>query len=225
MVLWLLSSCETKQLEDPRQTVQFFVETIDKIEIEPEKVIELCLEIPDEDRKEQCFLIGIDLLRDISFKKTEKICRTLPSKIKSECFFRLAEKTLHLEHCQETKQFEDQCYMHLLIRRLVDNKIDSFEQGVEVAERYSIPLHRGSYNSIYNYLLSLSKIVKMTQCEETQYPEICEEAAITLYRQRIKNIELTDLDPCSAQDRLPHFNYPILKKEQRDFLKRVCKEK
>jgi hypothetical protein len=225
LALWLLSACDIKEQEDSKQTVQFFVETIDKIELEPEKLIEHCMELPDEERKEQCFLIGIDLLREKSFKKTETVCRALPPKIKSECFFRLAEKTLILEHCQETKGLEDQCYMHLLIHRLDDNKIKSFEQGVEVAERYSIPLHRGTYNSIYNYLLNLSKIVKINECEETRYPEICEEAAIILYRQRIKYIELTDPDPCNAQNRLPHFDHTVLKKEQSDFRKRVCAEK
>ncbi len=208
--------------ESDNNTVQFTVQTIENVRTHPEQTVSLCRKIIDLDYQEQCFLIGLDVLREKSIEQTALLCQESPKTLQEECFFRLAEKSLSKEHCLQLELLQDRCLMHLLNRRIVERRITSFEEGALVAEEYSLPLHRGTQNVIYHYLLSADKIVYIQKCKKEEYPQACEEAAITLYLRRLRDLEVNTSEPCQAIEKFPHFDHARLKKEHQYFTDRVC---
>ena len=166
--------------------------------------------------------MGLDLLSDYPTQQMEQLCHQLPIALQEECFFRLAERSLSIDHCSQTAVLKDRCLMHLLQKRITEEEIRSFAEGEAVAEKHGLPLHRGTHNVIYHYILSRDKIVYINQCALERYPQACEEAAITLYLRRLRDLETNASDSCSAITEFPHFEHARLKKEQQYFQKRVC---
>lgn len=221
-LLVFLIACS--EVDAPRDTIQNTVQIIQNISAHPEKTADLCTELNETEHKEQCFLIGLDLLSTQSVEKTEVLCQKIPKSFQEECFFRLAERSLSQKHCLRLEDLRERCLMHILNRRIVEKKITSFAEGIAVVTQNSLPLNRGTYNVIYHYLLSKHKTVHIDQCQAEKYPDICEEAAIILFLKRLRELEVKSTAPCLAITNFPHFEHPRLKAEQEYFMKKNCLE-
>ena len=101
---------------EPLSPVEFLT-IVEKVQQNPQQAISICSSLSQQKQKEDCLLIGVEKLRKVNVAATEEICEHLEQN-RGECFFRLAEVSESVQHCDKATPFQEDCQLHLLTKIL-----------------------------------------------------------------------------------------------------------
>ena len=93
-----------------------YIQTLQHIQENPQ-AWKQCRQIADEALQQDCIFSAVPHIATQDTARAEAICDTL-SAGRAECFFLLAESTLHADYCTKAGSFTLDCRLHILSKGL-----------------------------------------------------------------------------------------------------------
>lgn len=206
---------------EPLSPVEFLT-IVEKVQQNPQQAISICSSLSQQKQKEDCLLVGVEKLRKVNVAATEEICEYLEQN-RGECFFRLAEVSESVQHCEKATPFQEDCQLHLLTKILQQQKIETVQESLPVLERLSLSIEEPNPKTVlYRHLLAKEKPLPIQNCQRYPHPQACLLAAEGLYVDRLRYARDTNRFPCDNLGALEHSNHPTLLREYNRFHQEVC---
>ena len=142
----------------------------------PDDTLQLCAGLTDAELYGECIVAGVEALPAAATSQAQEFCTAIDAQQaavpRSECFFRVAERSLRPELCEQSQLFEEDCRMHLWTRSLrsslpkqaapgeveTDVSRRAAEFGFEVSDTRP-------WVALYRVLLGRMKPMKRSTCD------------------------------------------------------------
>jgi hypothetical protein len=204
-------------------TALHYLNILEKVQKNPSKASLFCAEVTDLDKREECLLSAVELLRKKDQPTTEAICLEMKTTKRGECFFRLAEVSQKIAHCAQAIPFQEDCKLHLLTKKLITSKVTTIRETKTILDQMSLSFDSPHTKTVvYRHLLSKQHPIPIQNCITYPDAEECVMAAEGLYVDRLRYARDTNTFPCNDLGKLDHQSHPVLKKEYNRFQGEVC---
>ena len=200
-----------------------YLDILEKVQQSPAQASSLCETVQNLEKRDECLLSAVELLRKKDREKTEDLCRKMATSKRGECFFRLAETSQDMSHCTQAKPFQEDCQLHILTKQLMLAKVTTLDEAMPILKRLSLSLQDANTKTVvYRHLLAKEHPIPIQQCSQFPHPKACEMAAEGLYVDRLRHARDTQSFPCAELGALDHQNHSLLEQQYSRFHKEVC---
>lgn len=206
-------------------TVQQKVDILEQIEQDPFQAKQLCGQL-EPSQREFCIQFALQALPKDDVVHLRELCSSLEGNAKGECWFQVAERSLDIRDCEQAIPFEQDCYAHLALQQLLKEEPQSWSEVVRIIHQSRLDVTHPRFGMMaYQYWFHETSVLNLSDCQTMSNPQVCRQAMVSLYLQRLKE---WDLDPKASCDSIPeklaHSEQIVLKSSFQEVFQRKCRQ-